>query len=156
MEMGILRAVVRLAAIATVTSVLYALLMAGLLSIVSDERRRSFRYRLFRTWARSLVRICGIELLVDGTPPRAPFFLVTNHLSYVDILVLSSLVDCVYVARGDLKRWPLVGRLSRSVEIIFVDRDRRSDVNRVNRCIERSLESGESVVLFAEGPKYFA
>jgi 1-acyl-sn-glycerol-3-phosphate acyltransferase len=51
--------------------------------------------------------------------------LVSNHLSYLDIIVLSSIQPCVFVAKGDVARWPLFGWLARAAGTIFVDRDRR-------------------------------
>jgi 1-acyl-sn-glycerol-3-phosphate acyltransferase len=104
-----------------------------------------------RAWARSLVRIAGVEISVDGPVPRPPFLLVANHLSYVDIIVLSSLVDCCYVSRGDVEHWPVVGWLCRSMRVIFVDRDRRRDVGRVSRVMAERLAEGEGVTFFPEG-----
>jgi 1-acyl-sn-glycerol-3-phosphate acyltransferase len=76
---------------------------------------------------------------------------VANHLSYVDIIVLSSLVDGCYVSRGDVEHWPVVGMLCRSMRVIFVDRSRRADVMRVANLMEERLAEGEGVIFFPEG-----
>lgn len=102
-------------------------------------------------WARTIVRVAGIDVTVTGTPPRPPFLLVSNHLSYLDIIVLSSVLDCCYVSRGDVRNWPIVGWLCRSMRIIFVDRSRRSDVQRVAREMAERLDEGEGIVFFPEG-----
>ena len=77
--------------------------------------------------------------------------LVSNHLSYLDIVVLSSIRPCVFVAKRDVASWPLFGWLARAAGAIFVDRDRRFlSVETVDR-IREALASGTAVVLFPEG-----
>jgi 1-acyl-sn-glycerol-3-phosphate acyltransferase len=139
-----LRAAARLAAISALTAVLWLMWLAA-------PRSLRWRYRLMRAWARGIARIAGLEIDVAGEPPRRPFLLVTNHLSYVDIIVLSSIVECSYVSRGDIRDWPVVGLLCRSMGVIFVDRSRRADVQRVSNEMRARLERGEGVVFFPEG-----
>jgi 1-acyl-sn-glycerol-3-phosphate acyltransferase len=86
-----------------------------------------------------------------GALPRAPFFLVANHLSYVDVIVLASQVDCRFIAKQDISTWPLIGLLCRSVGTIFIDRNNRRDIARVNAQVEQALAEGRGVVLFPEG-----
>ena len=76
---------------------------------------------------------------------------VANHCSYLDILVLGSLYPCCFVAKREISGWPLIGPLARSVGTIFVDQSRPRDVLRVGEEMRTALESGLSVVLFAEG-----
>ena len=93
----------------------------------------------------------GCRLEVEGEAPRAPFFLVSNHLSYIDILVLAAVVDVFFIAKSEISAWPGLGLLSRTVGTIFVDRELRRDVRRVNRLVEKTLDEGYGVVLFPEG-----
>jgi 1-acyl-sn-glycerol-3-phosphate acyltransferase len=58
---------------------------------------------LFRLWAISFIKIAGVEVEVIGTPPRPSFFLVCNHLGYVDIPLLRAIVDAVFVEKKKLK-----------------------------------------------------
>lgn len=139
-----LRAAARLAAISALTAVLW-------LAWLAAPRSLRWRYRLMRAWAHGIARIARLEIEVSGEPPRRPFLLVTNHLSYVDIVVLSSVVECSYVSRGDVRDWPVVGLLCRSMGVIFVDRTRRADVHRVSNEMRARLERGEGVVFFPEG-----
>jgi 1-acyl-sn-glycerol-3-phosphate acyltransferase len=77
--------------------------------------------------------------------------LVSNHLSYLDILVLSSLRPVVFVAKKDVKSWPVFGWFAAMAGTIFIDRERRTHVGQINRAIEETMNSGVLVVLFAEG-----
>jgi len=107
--------------------------------------------RLFRSWARWVSVVLQMGIHVDGSPPQAPFVLVTNHLGYVDVVVLASLLDCVFVANADVARWPVFGPLCRTVGTIFIDRERKRDIPRVLQRIQRTLGHGRGIVLFPEG-----
>jgi 1-acyl-sn-glycerol-3-phosphate acyltransferase len=135
-----------------VTAVSYAVLLLdlGLLLPLPRLRRRG-RNALYHAWSRACMRILGGRLRVEGEPPAAPFFLVSNHLSYVDVLVLASCLDGFFVAKAEIRHWPLFGMLSRTVGTLFIDRELRRDVVRVNALIEQVLDSGYGIILFPEG-----
>lgn len=115
------------------------------------QAARRWRGFIFRTWAVTMLRLLGAKLTVRGTPPRPPFFLVSNHLSYVDVIVLAAQLDCVFVAKSDIAHWPLFGLFSRSFNTIFIDRSNRQDIPRVNALIENVMHQGWGVVVFPEG-----
>ncbi|MBI3449486.1 MAG: 1-acyl-sn-glycerol-3-phosphate acyltransferase [Acidobacteria bacterium] len=140
--MSALRSILRVAGAAAVTAAGYAVLAAA-----SPARRG----RVVRLWARAMLRILGARLEVRGKRPEGPFLLVANHLGYVDVLVLASQLDCVFVAKDDVASWPLVGRLCRTAGTLFVSRERKSDAPRAAARIESALREGRSVVLFPEG-----
>jgi 1-acyl-sn-glycerol-3-phosphate acyltransferase len=93
----------------------------------------------------------GMRLHTAGAPPPPPFLLVSNHLSYVDILAFASIADCIFVAKSDLSSWPVVGSLCRVGDVVFVDRTLRRDVGRVNGLIDEAIRNGEGVMVFPEG-----
>jgi 1-acyl-sn-glycerol-3-phosphate acyltransferase len=107
--------------------------------------------RAFRFWCRSLCRIFGVRVRASGTPPKPPFFLVANHLSYADILVLGTELPCVFVAKAEIDGWPLFGALCRSVNTIFIDRRAKRELPRILARIETTLAAGQGVVIFPEG-----
>lgn len=112
---------------------------------------RGIRNGLFHLWSRLSLRILGARVEVEGRPPRAPFFLVSNHLSYIDILALATVVDGYFISKVELRSWPMLGLLSRMVGTIFVNRELRRDVQRVNRVVEETLARGYGIILFPEG-----
>jgi len=137
-----LRALLRAAVVTAVTAAAYAVVPAA------PPARRG---RVVRLWARATLRVLGARVEVRGTGPEAPFLLVANHLGYLDVLVLASQLDCVFVARDDVAAWPLVGRLCRAAGTLFVSRERKSDAPRAAARIESVLREGRGVVLFPEG-----
>lgn len=146
-----LRSARRAAAILAATAAYYAVFLAGDLLLARSPKRRAWRDAAFGEWARTFARIANMRVTVRGRAPRPPFLLVANHLSYVDIVTLTSTIDCTYVARGDLAGWPALGRICRSMGVLFLDRERRADVTRVGRAIAEALDAGHGVVLFPEG-----
>ncbi len=111
---------------------------------------RARRRHLFRIWARGIARIIGLEIQHEGPLPEAPAYVVTNHLSYVDVFVYASLLGPVFVARGDVQHWPVIGKMMQNVQMLFIDRDRARDTVRVNEAIATILEERDIVLVFAE------
>lgn len=92
----------------------------------------------------------GITLDVHGPFPSRGL-LVCNHLSYIDILALSAIAPCVFVAKRQVRSWPLFGALAGCGATIFVDRDRPSDTLRASTQLGHALAAGIIVVFFPEG-----
>lgn len=142
----------RVAGLVAATAVCYpaTYLGAGLLRRW-PHRRAAWQRGVFGAWSRSLLRIFGIRLAVLGPPPRPPFLLVANHLSWVDILVLGATTGATFVARADIEGWPLAGPVCQAVDTIFIDRASKRDLLRVAALVEARLAADAGVVLFAEG-----
>lgn len=143
--MGLLRAVWRLIGLCTLTAPTYLLYLT--LGLWGGTRRRGLR----RAWARWVSRLLGVEVTTSGEAPIAPFVLVANHLSYLDILTLMSELDCVFVAKSEIAGWPVLGLLARTTGTIFVERANKSQLPIVIRTVATSLERGNGVVFFPEG-----
>ena len=150
---GRLRQALRIGSIATWTSFYFLIWGAGSLFLSPlPEARRRWRLSSFRRWANGTCRLLGMRRTVDGTPPSdTPFILVSNHLSYVDVILLASLVPGVFVAKREVRSWPIWGLFASAMRTVFVDRERRRDSLRVAGLIEDALDQGEGVILFPEG-----
>ena len=147
-----LRATLKIILISLWTLGIQVTLHAGLLFTIASPRLAArWRSFIFKSWSRGLLLISGVRRRTVGDPPKAPFLLVSNHLSYVDIAVLGSVVGGVFVAKAEISNWPAVGFLCRSVETIFIDREMRRDIPEVMREIERQLGHGQGIILFPEG-----
>lgn len=105
----------------------------------------------FGAWAMSFARISKMTIEVIGTPPKPPFFLVTNHLSYTDIGALRSIVKSVFVAKAEVETWFLAGRICRDMGTVFINRKNRRDIPRAGELIIERLDAGEGVIVFPEG-----
>ena len=116
----------------------------------SAVRRAGTRRRVKRVWARGLMRLMGVRITTSGRPPPRGVLVVSNHLSYLDIPVLDSVMPMVFVARADLRRWPFWGPMATLGATIYVDRATRRDVLRVRREMGEAMSRGDSVIVFPE------
>ncbi len=112
--------------------------------------RARVRRRLKRVWARGMMRVAGVRVATVGQPPPPGALVVSNHLSYLDIPVLDSVMPMVFVARADLRRWPFWGPMASLGGTIYVDRATRRDVLRVRREMGEAMARGDSVIVFPE------
>ena len=101
---------------------------------------------------RVLCRLLRIRVRVNGVPVRGrAVFFVSNHVSWADILVIGSLAPVAFVAKREVRDWPLVGITAELQRTVFVDRARRHQTPESVSQIVKRLADGTSVVLFAEG-----
>ena len=131
-----------------------AWLPVAIVALLSGRLSRRWNELAVQTWTRGLVWALGLEVKVVGTPPPKPFFMVANHLSYLDILVLGARLGPTFVSKHEIATWPVLGHLARVTGVIFVNRDRKRDAVRVLDAIDTAVERGAGVVLFPEGTSH--
>lgn len=101
---------------------------------------------------RVLCSLLRIRVRVNGAPVRGRAALfVSNHISWADILVIGSIAPVAFVAKREVRSWPLVGVTAELQRTVFVDRTRRHQTGEAVAEIVKRIDSGVSVVLFAEG-----
>jgi 1-acyl-sn-glycerol-3-phosphate acyltransferase len=110
-----------------------------------------WRQIVFKTWARIFVFLSGMKIEIIGNVPKPPFFLVSNHLGYVDIPLLRAVCEGVFVAKAELDSWFLAGKIIRDMGQIFINRQNRRDIPRAGEEIIKKLSDGEGVMIFPEG-----
>jgi 1-acyl-sn-glycerol-3-phosphate acyltransferase len=146
--MKYIRAALRYAAFVVATLGLYSIWFIAVFFI---PNKQFWRQVIFQAWARAFVKIARMKIEVIGNLPQAPFFLVSNHLSYVDIPALRAVINGVFVAKGEIEGWFLAGRIVRDMGAIFINRQNRRDIPRAGKKIIERLDEGEGVIVFPEG-----
>lgn len=122
------------------------------IQLVSLHFDWTLRRRIPRLWHRVACRMIGLHVRVHGTlETRRPLMLAANHASWKDILVLGSIADVVYIAKSEVRDWPVFGLLARLQASIFVVREEKRKTGEQVNEIGRRLADGEIVVLFPEG-----
>ena len=109
-----------------------------------------WRRAAFGFLAKGLIEISGGRIRVEGKSPTRPFYLVSNHVSWLDIVVFQVVTGCVFVSKSDVANWPLFGPIARSTGALFIERERLKDLSGVNDQIAHALNRGEGVVVFVE------
>lgn len=95
-------------------------------------------------------RFLRIDVEVVGTPPRAQLY-ASNHVSYLDVVAIACAAPAVFVAKAEVRGWPIVGALATAGGTLYVRRDRRADVADIGREFDAVAASGAPVVVFLEG-----
>ena len=115
-------------------------------------RRWSYKQRAewLHVWSQTLLRLLEIRVVYHGLPTRNGM-LVSNHVSYLDILLLSARHPIVFVAKSEVSRWPFFGWLAQCAGTIFIHRAQKSDVQRVGLEVTELVKSGIVVCFFPEG-----
>ena len=94
----------------------------------------------------------GLRVTVIGTPAKGrPTLLVSNHISWTDIIAIGSAAPVTFVAKQEIAKWPFVSMMAKLQKTIFVDRTRRSGTGRTAEAMGKHMADGNAVVLFAEG-----
>lgn len=132
----------------------FAALTLPLIPVQAALLRTSPRLaRRFPRWYhRQVCRLLGLRLDIEGRiAVHAPVLVVSNHVSWLDIPVLSAVAPISFVAKKEVGTWPFVSTLARLQRSVFVDRTRRTAVGDTTSEIMARLQAGDAIVLFAEG-----
>jgi 1-acyl-sn-glycerol-3-phosphate acyltransferase len=107
--------------------------------------------RLPGVYHRLCARLMGFDIVVRGKMvTAAPALFVGNHSSYLDIMVLGTVIDGCFVAKAEIAHWPLFGWLSKLQRTVFVERRTRQTARQRDE-IGKRLEAGDRLILFPEG-----
>lgn len=125
---------------------------AGVAYVLTVPRHATFpvRSQWLHRWTSRTLRAFRITFTVSGEPARTGV-VVANHLSYLDILVLAAISPQVFLAKSEIRRWPVIGKYAEWAGTQFIDRQRRSDVARQNAEFKHIVENDAVQTIFLEG-----
>jgi lyso-ornithine lipid O-acyltransferase len=140
------RAILVAIAVAIVTVVLIPFQWVAVKLALPARRRIPVIYH------RMVCALLDVNVTVAGARiDDRPLLIVSNHVSWLDISVISSVTPVVFVAKREVAGWPLFGLLAKLQRSVFVDRNQRHKTPDVNAEIARRLAEGDPVLLFGEG-----
>lgn len=128
--------------------------VVGLLSVslaypVLSPARRAW---MNRNWSRVLLAICGVRVSVSGDPAlQGAVLFVANHVSWIDIFVMNAVRPTAFIAKSEIRRWPVVGWLVAGAGTLFIERGQRRAVHGVGLAMRTRFEQGQAVGLYPEG-----
>ena len=124
-----------------------ALVLLRFPALDAGDRRERVRW-----WAAKMLRVLGIRLQHQGAFRPGAKMLVLNHISWLDIMVVHALCpEARFVAKSEVRHWPLVGRLVDAAGTLYIERQRKRDAMRVVHQSAEALQAGDTVAVFAEG-----
>jgi 1-acyl-sn-glycerol-3-phosphate acyltransferase len=117
---------------------------------------KQFKLRLIKWWCKRLLGIFNIRVIISGFPPpphqvASNIMFVANHVSWVDIHALNSIIPTRFIAKSDIGSWPVFGYLARKSNVLFISREKRQDAARIVHAANQSLLNGDTLCLFPEG-----
>jgi 1-acyl-sn-glycerol-3-phosphate acyltransferase len=132
---------------------LFSLVLTGVGTalLLYPRMDRAARDRQLLAWAGKLMRILHIERRISGTPPVGGAVLVANHVSWLDIHVLHSILPVRFISKAEVRDWFLLGQLAKASGTLFITREKKSDAIRVNQEMAAELQAGECLAFFPEG-----
>lgn len=129
----------------------YGLFIAGaILPWVNSSRKN----RIISRWCRGLLSVLNIGIVSHGNIPDKNLgnvMFVANHISWVDIFALNSVRTMRFIAKADIRSWPIAGWLSEKSNTLFTERARRQDASRMVEITADCLRNGDCLCLFPEG-----
>jgi 1-acyl-sn-glycerol-3-phosphate acyltransferase len=126
----------------------------ALAAVVLPLISKSSNLRLIQWWCGGLLRAFNIKVILHGHLPPAnasSIMFVANHISWSDIHALNSVIPVRFIAKSDIKSWPVFGYLVRKSNTIFVERGKRQEAGRIVELTKESLLAGDNVCFFPEG-----
>ena len=123
-----------------------------LLRFVFPRASRMRRRRLIGWWSRKLLAILRVTVHAAGAPPGPDeaAMIAANHVSWLDIFLISSLRPTRFVAKSEIRDWPVAGFIAQRSGTIFIRRAQRHDTARINERVHAALGEGDCVGLFPE------
>ncbi len=114
----------------------------------------STKEKLVRWWSGAMLRICQVEtrFFDENHVARDDHVLVVaNHVSWLDIFLLNSFRPCHFVAKADIRAWPILGWLSDKAGTIFLARGKQREVRRIYEGLVDQITEGKRIAFFPEG-----
>jgi 1-acyl-sn-glycerol-3-phosphate acyltransferase len=115
------------------------------------------RHAQKRLWSRKLLSILSISVREESAPKKLPerCMLVLNHISWLDIFVVDATYPATFIAKSEIRGWPLVGWLCTGVGTLYIERRKRFEALRARQTIAKEIERGVLVALCPEGTTTF-
>ncbi len=104
-----------------------------------------------RGWSLQMLKILGIRLVVEGQARPGAKLVVSNHVSWLDIVAINSVIPSRFVSKAEVSHWPLVGAMVSAAGTLYLQRERRRDAMRVLGLMSQALRDGYTVAVFPEG-----
>ncbi len=110
------------------------------------------RQQEVQKWSIKVLQCFGIIVHLEGAFTfRGPLLIVSNHISWLDVLVLHSVGYCRFVAKSEIGGWPVVGFLTRKTGMFFIEREKPRSAIKVVQTMSEALQEGSVLAVFPEG-----
>ncbi|KAF0202378.1 MAG: 1-acyl-sn-glycerol-3-phosphate [Gallionellaceae bacterium] len=126
----------------------------AMLAIVFPSLNIHHQKRILRRWSAELLGILNVRISTAGSLSLQEVtkgMIVANHISWLDVIVLNAVLPLRFVAKAEVRHWPVIGWLCARAQTLFIERGKRSDTAHTNLRIAESLQQGNCMAIFPEG-----
>lgn len=108
------------------------------------------QHTIIENWLHRSAEIIGIEFHVHGKATESPTFVVANHISWIDIIIISSVVPVSFLSKAEIRRWPIIGTLAAKAGTLFIHRGAKNGAEEAIKLMQKKLVAGHNVASFPE------
>ena len=130
-------------------------ILAGLIILIffpkSIINLRPIHHKISQYWMKVLIFLFGLKIISKGSISRKAKAFVSNHISFLDIIVLNSIVASNFIAKSEIKKWPVIGHLAGKTGTIFINRGDSDDNDNVIKLMKYYLNKDKNIIFFPEG-----
>lgn len=135
---------------------LHTLSGVAIAALIMPVVSKNGRMAIIQWWCKTLLRALNVQVQIHGqTPPTyktaSNNMLVANHISWLDIHAINSILPVRFIAKSDIKTWPVFGYLAKKSQVLFIERGKRQHAPRIVDATSLSLQAGDNVCVFPEG-----
>ena len=125
-------------------------------SLIFPLGTKHFKLGLIKWWCKHLLDIFNVSVISFGERPpsyktASNNMIIANHISWIDIHAINSILPLTFIAKSDIKSWPIFGYLASKGNVLFIERGKRHHATRIVDITTRHLKTGDNLCLFPEG-----
>ena len=108
------------------------------------------QHKIIQDWLHRSAEIIGIDIQVHGTAIRPPAFVVANHISWLDIIIISSVLPVSFLSKAEIRKWPIIGMLAAKAGTLFIHRGAKHGAEEAIELVKVKLQANHSIASFPE------
>ena len=108
------------------------------------------QHKIIQTWLHRSAEIIGIDIEEHGKAASSPAFVVANHISWLDIIIISSVLPVSFLSKIEIRNWPVIGTLAAKAGTLFIHRGSKNGAAEAIELMQKKLTAGHSVASFPE------
>jgi 1-acyl-sn-glycerol-3-phosphate acyltransferase len=122
-----------------------------IVALIYPRKDNAWQRATVQRWGKQLLDLLNVELKIHGELPAGKKLIVSNHISWLDNFVVQALCPAHFVAKSEIRDWPVMGWLVAHTGALFIERARRHHTLKINQDMMAALDSGDNIALFPEG-----
>ena len=130
-------------------------MLIGLIIVIffprDNTKLTKTHYSISIFWMKILIKVFGLKVILKGKINQNSYAYVANHISFLDIIVLNSLLPINFIAKAEIKKWPIVGKLASKTGTLFIKRGDKEASEEIIGIMKNHIDNGNKVLFFPEG-----